>query len=105
MTNYSLLLGGVVVASFEIFVDKVVQLGVIEGSEDPAEHVDFVGDVEAAGVVVELLGFEIMVDFTEETLSLLEEGLVVDLNDERRVDGVHGGFAHQRTMGLVVVIV
>jgi hypothetical protein len=46
-----------------------------------------------------------MVDFAEETLSLLEEGLVVDLNDERRVDGVHGGFAHQRTMGLVVVIV
>ena len=55
--NSRLLLGGVVVSSFEVLVDKVVQLGVIEGSKDPAEHVDFVGNVEAAGIVVELLGF------------------------------------------------
>ena len=55
--NSRLLLGGVVVSSFEVLVDKVVQLGVIEGSKDPVEHVDFVGNVEAAGIVVELLGF------------------------------------------------
>ena len=103
--NSLLLLGGVVVSSFEVLADKVVQLGVIEGSKDPAEHVDFVGDVEAAGIVVELLGFEITVDLAEETFSLLKESLVVDFDDEGRVDGVHGGFSHQRTVGLVVIIV
>ena len=66
---------------------------------------DLFGDVEAAGIVVELLSLEIMVDFAEETIGLLEKGLVVDLDDERRLHSVHGGLTHQRTMGLVVIIV
>lgn len=89
----------------DVLGDKLRQFRVIEEAENFAQHVDFLGDVLGAGVQVERFRLQLLVDLGEETLSLLEEGLLVDFHNHGRVDVAKSGLAHQGTLGLVVGVV
>ena len=71
---------------FPDLVDKSVQLGPVEGGEDPAEHVDLVGNLLFGGLIVVVLTVKLSDDFGPQTLGFLLQDLSFDFHDHGRVD-------------------